>query len=94
MVAVNIHSSTICGGFIDGVSIQPNCKVIFPELGPTNLSNAFDYLQYQIATLQQQNNFLLKLLAQKNVLADEKEVQELIDAYKLAEKLSEDDKNA
>ena len=93
MVSTNIQSSTICGGFIDNVSIQSNCKVIFPELGPTNLSDVFDYLQNQIAVLQQQNNFLLKLLVQKNVLADEKEVQELIDAYKLAEKLSEDDKN-
>jgi hypothetical protein len=94
IIATNMQSSTIMGGFIDNVSIQPNCKVIFPEHGPKTLFDTFDYLQNQITILQQQNNFLLKLLVQKNVLTDEKEVQELIDAYKLAEKLSEDDKSA
>lgn len=91
-----LHCTNICSPFINGGScnnvLLSNCS-IQTNVGYEPILDVIKNYNEQINLLKQQNEFLLKLLVNKGILENENEVQELIDAHKLANKLSEEDKN-
>lgn len=87
----NICSSHMNGGSCNGVLLS-DCS-IQTNIGYELIWDVVKNYNEQINLLKQQNEFLLKLLVNKGILENENEVQELIDAHKLANKLSEEDKN-
>jgi len=66
-----------------------NCFVQ-TNTGDELLLNVINSYSTQINLLKQQNEFLLRLLVNKGILENENELQELIEAHTLANKLSEE----
>jgi len=89
----HLSSPNILGGSIDNMLIKKSFIELDQMKPCVDLSKLLNEYHQRLLDLQTQNDFLLKLLVTKGILEDEKELQELINTHKLANKLSEGESN-